>query len=209
MSNIYFQCCDRKMIMYFSLQKLPIYIYIYIYIYVYIYISFTDYHYGGENNNMFPFLEVLVEKKPLLYYTWVYWKPNFTRLYISLDSFALEFRKGKLVKYVTNRTLMICSESRIDAEIKTFTDIFLRNGYPDNVISSSIRSTISKFNSINSFCPTKSSVSVKLPWIGAVRQLLADNIFGLIMHCFNSVKVRTIFTWPTFYSSQRGILIIH
>ena len=28
---------------------------------------------------------------------------------------------------------MICSNNRIDAEIKNVTDIFLKNGYPDNV----------------------------------------------------------------------------
>ena len=43
---------------------------------------------------------------------------------------------------------MICSKSRVDAEIRKITDIFLRNGYPDNVVSSSIGSTLPKFDSV-------------------------------------------------------------
>ena len=101
---------------------------------------------------------------------------------------------------------MICSKSRIDAEIKKITDIFLRNGYPDNIISSNIRSTISKFNSIKSFGLSKHPVYVKLSWFGVVSRFLADIISGSIMRCFKSVKVRTIFTArPAFQYSQKNL----
>ena len=50
---------------------------------------------------------------------------------------------------------MICSKNRIDSEIKMITNIFLRKEYPDNIISTSIGSTISKFNSIKSIGPSE------------------------------------------------------
>ena len=101
-----------------------------------------------------------------------------------------------------NHYTMICSKRRIDAEMKKVTDIFLRNGYPDNVISSSIRLTISQFNCIKSFGPSKCPAYVKLPWIGLVSRLL-------LMRCavFNPVKMRTIFiTRPAFQSFQKDVL---
>ena len=78
---------------------------------------------------------------------------------------------------------MICSKSRIDAEIKKVS-IFLRNEYQENVISSGIGSTISKFNSIESIGPSKCSVYMKIPWIGVVslfflliKSLVGDALF--------------------------------
>ena len=90
-------------------------------------------------------------------------------------------QKINLVKYLTYWALMICSKNRIDVKIKKITDIFLRNGCPDNIISTSIGSTISKFNSIKSIGPSKCLVYMKVPWISAISQLFADKISGLVM----------------------------
>ena len=110
----------------------------------------------------------------------VYRKPTFTTLYISWDSFVLKSRKINLVKHLTHQTLMICSKSRIDTEIE-------------------------KISMISSKCP----IHVKLLWIGTVSQLFADKNSGLVMCCFNSIKVRTVFTpRPTFQSSPKDILLL-
>ena len=101
----------------------------------------------------------------------VYRKPTFIGLYISWDSFAPKSRKINFVKCLTYGALMICSTSRIDAEIKKVTEIFLKNGSPDNIIKS--------IDAIRSFDPSKYPVYVKLPWIGLVSQLFADNISRL------------------------------
>ena len=41
---------------------------------------------------------------------------------------------------------MICSESRLEIELKKITDIFLFDNYPEKVILSCIEFRISKFN---------------------------------------------------------------
>ena len=76
---------------------------------------------------------------------------------------------------------MICSKSRIDAESKKVSDIFLRNEYQDNVILSGIGSTISKCNSIESIGSSKCSVYMRIPWIGAVSLYFADKISGSVI----------------------------
>ena len=48
---------------------------------------------------------------------------------------------------------------------------------------------------------------MKIPWIEAIS--FADKISGLVMHCFNSVNVRTIFIIrPAFQSFQKDTLPI-
>ena len=131
-----------------------------------------------EENNLLPFLNMLVEKYPSSFITSIYWKPIFTDLYISWDSFATKSRKINFIKCHSHQSLKICSNSRINAETKKVTDIFRRNGYPDNVILSSIRSTISKFNSIKSFGPSKCPVYVKLPGIGLLASYLLTKSRG-------------------------------
>ena len=105
-------------------------------------------------------------------------------LYIYI--YVLTARKINLVICLTYRALMICSDSRIESKIKKVTDIFLLNGYPDNVSSNSMGSTIEKCNTCKSFGPLKCPVYSKLPWIGPVRLLFADNISKAVTRCFYS-----------------------
>ena len=81
------------------------------------------------------------------------------------------------------------------------TDIFPKNWNLD-IISRSIRSTISPFNFMRSFCPSRCSVYVKIPWIRAVFLFFEDKITRSIMR---SIKVRIIFTTkPAFQSFQQN-----
>ena len=70
-----------------------------------------------ENNNMLPFLDVLVEKGPSSFVTNVYRKPTFAVLHISWDSFTPKSWKITLVKCLTNRARTFCSYCRIEAEL--------------------------------------------------------------------------------------------
>ena len=135
---------------------------------------------------MLPFLGGLVEKDPSSFLTCIYRKPTFTGLYISWDSFTPKSRKIDFVKCLTHLAFLICSNNQINAGIQKVTDIFLRNVYPENVLLSRIRSAISKFNTIKSFGLSKCRVLVKILWIGPVRQLFADKIFGSIM-CYSNI----------------------
>ena len=101
---------------------------------------------------------------------------------------------------------MICSDSRIESEIRKVTDIFSQKRIPRQCC---IRSTRVKFNTYKSFGPSKCPVYTKLLWIEPVSQVFADNISKSVMCCIYLVKVRTIFTTrPAFLSSQKNILPI-
>lgn len=57
-----------------------------------------------------------------------------------------QFRKINPVKTITHHALRICSECKVDAELREITNILLANGYPEGLIKTNIRLTISKFN---------------------------------------------------------------
>ena len=72
--------------------------------------------------------------------TSVYRKPTFTGLYLDWHSFAPKSRKLNLIRCLSYRALNICSECKIENELRGIKDIFIDNGYPEDVIdSTSIR----------------------------------------------------------------------
>ena len=86
-----------------------------------------------EENDSLPFLVVLVEKSNTGFLTSVYRKPTFTGQYIRWNSFCPKQRKVNLVKTLVHRALMICSKSKLHAELEKLKTIFLDNDYPENV----------------------------------------------------------------------------
>ena len=92
---------------------------------------------------MLPFLDLLVKKDLSSFVPSVYRKPTFAGLHVIWDSFTPKSWKINLAKRFTHRALMICSDSRIEAVLKKVARIFLKNGYPKDVISDNI-----KFNEI-------------------------------------------------------------
>ena len=61
---------------------------------------------------------------------------------------------------------MICSKSRLHAELRKLKTIFLDNGYPEDVILSYTKEKIPSFSAVQKFGPQKCPVYLKLPWIG-------------------------------------------
>ena len=122
-----------------------------------------------EKYNMLPYLDVLVENGLFSFTSSVYHMSTFTGLYTSLDTFDPKFWKINHVKCwkLIGHWWFIPKVGPI-RKLKMITDIFLRNGYPDNAISSRIRSMISLFKSIKSFGLSRCPVYVKIPWVGVV-----------------------------------------
>lgn len=137
---------------------------------------------------------MLVKKTSTSFITSIYRKPTFTGLYLSWNSFVPKSRKINLVKTLTNHALVICLKCKFDAELKQITNIFLVNYYHKSVILSSIILKISNFYGIKKFTFPKCPVYFQLAWIGTCSQFFANKILTSIMHCFNSIEVRTIFT---------------
>ena len=118
-----------------------------------------------ENNGQLPFLDVLVERRDSSFLTSVYRKPTFTGLYLNWHSFVPKSRKLSLIRCLSYRALNICSDNKIEDELKVIKDIFINNGYPEEVIDVNIKFTVTRLkNTGTTFGPSKCPVYFKLPW---------------------------------------------
>ena len=149
----------------------------------------------GEKDNQLPFLDVLVERRSFAFVTSIYRKPIFTGLYLSLDDFTPKSRKVNLIKCLTFRALKIYSDNTIKSEFEQIKNLFLGNGYPEEVIVDTINKTVDKFrNNIRPFGSPKCPVYVRLPCIGSPSQLIADKVSSSVTRCYNAARVQTIFS---------------
>ena len=69
-------------------------------------------------------------------------------LYTWWDYFCLANKNINLIKTLTNRALMICSESTLDADIKFISETLCNNGFPLSVAQTVIANKITEFNKI-------------------------------------------------------------
>ena len=163
-----------------------------------------------ESNGQLPFLGVLVERGDSSFLTSVYRKPTFTGFYLNWHSFAPKSRKLNLIRCLSYRALNICSECKIDNELKAIRDIFIDNGYPEDVIDSNIKYTLTKFRDTNKvFGPLKCPIYFSLPWVGFATESIANKIASSVYHCHNAVNLRPIFTSrPAFNSTNKDKLAI-
>ena len=99
-----------------------------------------------KTDYMLTFLEVLVCRTPLCYITSIYRKLTFRDLYTQWDSFCPTQPKINLIKTLTDRALMICSESTFDLEIKFISETLCNNGFLLNVVQTVITDKITEFN---------------------------------------------------------------
>ena len=130
-----------------------------------------------ESNGQLPFLDVLVERGNSSFLTSVYRKPAFTGLYLDWHSFAPKSRKPNLIKCLSYRALNICSECKIENELKAIKDILIEYGYPEDVIDNNINYAVTKFGDMNKvYGPPKCPVYVRLPWVGSATESFANKI---------------------------------
>jgi len=101
-----------------------------------------------ECNQSLPFLDVMVEKNP---------HQNLSPLsaenplslasqYIRWNSFRPQKLKTNLISTLTHRAMFICSPEKLQDELHAITSMLLNNGYPENVIKTSISKKIQQFN---------------------------------------------------------------
>ena len=75
-------------------------------------------------------------------------KPTFSGLYIRWESFCPKKRKISLIKTLTHRALMICSESKLNDEVEFITGTLCNNYFPKDIFRSVIRNKISDLSKI-------------------------------------------------------------
>ena len=149
-----------------------------------------------------PFLDVLVGRRDSSSLTSVYRKPTFTELYLSWDSFAPRSRQRNLIRFLSYRALNICSDCRIEDELKVIKDIVINNGYPEEVIDDNIKFTVTRFKNKNkTFGPPKCPVYFRLPWVGSASQSFAETIASSVYSCYHAVNLRPTFTTRMAFSS--------
>ena len=151
-----------------------------------------------------------VERRDFSFLTLVYRKPIFTGLYLNWHSIAPKSRKLNLIRCLSYRALNICSDCKIENELKVIKDIFIDNGYPKEVINVNIRYTVTRFKNTNkAFDPPKCPVYFRLPWVGSASHSFADNIASSVYHCYHAVNPRPIFTTrQAFNSTNKDKLLI-
>ena len=116
---------------------------------------------------------MLVQRCDFSFLTSIYRKPTFSGLYLDWHSFAPKSRKLNLIRCLSYRALNICSECKIENELKAIKDIFIDNGYPEDVIDINIEHTVTKFKNLNkAFGPPKCPVYFRIPWVGSATSLL-------------------------------------
>ena len=163
-----------------------------------------------ENNGQLPILDVLVERCDFSFLTSVYKKPTFTELYLNWHSFVPKSRKLNLIRCISYRDLHICSDCKIENELKVIKDIFIDYGYPEEVIDVNIAYTVTRFKNTNKpFGPPKCPVYFRLPWVGSASQSFADKIAFSVYRCYHAVNLRPILTTrPAFNSTNKDKLPI-
>ena len=157
-----------------------------------------------ENNNKLPFLDVLVERCDSSFLTSVYRKPTFTGLYLSWHSFAPRSRKLNLIRCLFYRALNIYCDSKIEEEFKVIKEIFINNGYPEEVIDDNIKLTVTRLKNKNkTFGPPKCPVYSRLLWVGPAIQSLTEKVASSMYRCYHAVNIRSIFTTRMAFNSTR------
>ena len=160
-----------------------------------------------ENNNKLPFLDVLVERSDSSFLRSVDRKPTFTGLYLSWDSFAPRSRKLNLIRCLSYRALNIWSDSKIEEELKVIKEIFINNGYPEEVIDDIIKFAVTRLKNKNKIVgPPKCPVYFRLPWVGSANQSFAERIATSVYCCYHAVNLWPISTTRNAFNSTHSPL---
>ena len=88
---------------------------------------------------------------------------------------------------------MICSKTKLGAELDKIKQLFIENGYPAGVLLSSINQKLANFAAERTFGPEKCLVYLKLPWIGNTSSKLENQLNKVSTCCFYTVKPHVVY----------------
>jgi len=95
---------------------------------------------------------------------------------------------------LVHRAFMICSKGKLDPVLNKILSILLENGYPENLIESTIKRKLQqpKLNPLHTVkkCP----VYVHISWIRNVSMKFEKQITSAVKRCFFPVEPRVVFT---------------
>ena len=143
-----------------------------------------------------PFLDVLVYKEAC-FLTSVNRKPTFRDLYIRWDSICPKKHKLNLIKTLIHWALMICSEWKLNGEVRFIIETLCNNGFPEDIVRSIIRDKIAHFPKTKVDSAQKCSVYLRLPWLGDISYHFANQISSCEWKCYFSSNLRVVFRTHT------------
>ena len=94
---------------------------------------------------------------------------------------------------------MICSKTKVGSELEKIKQLLIENGYPADVLLSSMNQKLANFTAEKTFGPEKFPVYLKLPWIGNVSSKFENQINKAITSCFYAVKPRVVYSTRVIY----------
>ena len=89
---------------------------------------------------------------------------------------------------------MICSKRKLNPELDKILSILLENGYPENLVKSTIKRKLQQLNLNPVHTVKKSPVYLHIPWIENVSMKFEKQITSAVKRCFFSVEPRVVFT---------------
>ena len=98
---------------------------------------------------------------------------------------------------------MICSKGKLDPKLDKILSILLENGYPKNVIKSTIKRKLQQLNSNPVHTVKKCPVYLLIPWIGNISTKFEKQITSAVKCCFFSVEPRVVFTTRQLLSATK------
>ena len=163
-------------------------------------IRFTCEH---EQANKLPFLDVLVEKSSQGTVTSVYRKPTFTGQYIMFDSYCSYQYKVNLVRNLVDRANRICSSSKLAEELEFLKSVFLKNGYPDDLLKELMSERLHR-KEIR-FGPDKCPTYLSLPWKGNLSLSMSRVVRKIVQQTY-AVHFVPVFTTVRAFTVRKDVL---
>ena len=135
-----------------------------------------------------------MEKEGTGFLTCNYRKPIFTGQYIRWNSFSPKQRKNNLIKTLVHKAFIICSKTKLGSKPDKIKQLFIENGYLEDVLLACFKKKLANFSSQKQFGPEKCAVYLKLPWIRNLSSNFEKQINKAITSCFYTVKPRVVHT---------------
>ena len=165
-------------------------------------LKFTCEH---ESAGRLPFMDVCVDRSMNgSLETSVFRKPTFTGLYITWDSFCATKYKVNLVKNLVNRAQRICSGSRLNEELDKLKEIFMKNGYPEDLLARIIKSK--KEPDAPFYGPRRCPVYLRLPWKGHWSSIRTCSLASVVRSTYCAVDVNVVYSTTRAFTIKKDVL---
>ena len=149
-----------------------------------------------ECEGKLPFLDNLIDRKEGKFITSVYRKPTFTGVYTHYQSFLPSVYKIGLLSTLLFRYFSICSSDALfHLEVIEFKKIFLKNGYPSNLIDICINKFLDKISSKKPIRCTvpKKEYFIVLPYLGTLSGKIQKRIRNVFQKTVPWGKIKFAF----------------